>query len=309
MYRILLILVMCLIACNPIKLKYPKSFIAAECKTQNDQCVDYNGIKLQKETILKTKISRVSVISGGVKVSYTDKNQESIRLIYRDFYNKNIYHVLNDKVVLKEKVVKFKIPRSFKYEISKKIDDNLKYCINLTRSCDTQSYKNFLKHNEVLKDKLKIAKSRNKDHLSVMESYEWYAIAEEIFIFNETGTRKLKTIKPQGYSFRQVYDPTSKKFIHNKSLLKFPMGWIRRTDMAPKNLLLDSRKTKFIIAKLLYDKKCAKNDNINKPQHKKMIQKIFEKQIRSVKVAHKAINKEAFNTSKIEKRNKTLKCK
>lgn len=309
MSKMLLLLAFCLSACNPVKLKFPKNFIAAECKTNDDQCVEYKGKELQKGTILKTQIARAAVIQTGVKVSYSDKNQESIRLIYRDFYDKNIYHVLDDKIVFQEKVVKFKVPRSFKYEISKNIDENLKYCINLTRSCDTLSFKNLLKHKQILSDQLKIAKARNKKYGEVKESYEWYAIADQIFTYNETGSKKLKTFHPQGYSFRQEYDSKKQKFIYNKFLIKFPVGWIRRSDLAPKNLLLNPNKAEIMVAKLLYDKKCAKKDNVNKAKHKKMIQDIYEKQIRSIKIAYQVIQKKELDTSKIEKKNKSLECK
>jgi hypothetical protein len=309
MSKMLLLLAFCFIACNPVKLKFPKNFIAAECKTNDDQCVDYKGKKLQKGTILKTQIARAAVLGNGVKVSYSDKNQESIRLIYRDFYDKNIYHVLDDKIVFQEKVIKFKVPRSFKYEVSKNLDNNLKYCINLTRSCDTQSFKNLLKHKKTLSDQVKIAKNRNKKYGDIKESYEWYAVSDQIFTYNETGSKKLKTFPPQGYTFRQEYDSKKQKFIYNKFLIKFPVGWIRRSDLAPKNVLLNTKKAKIMVAKLLYDKKCANKDNVNKAKHKKMIQNIYDKQIRSIKVAYKVIMKKKLDTTKIERKNKSLECK
>jgi hypothetical protein len=301
---LLLIIVLTVFASCNKRYKFPENFMALDC-LEGQECIDFQNMRIKKEPILIVKAEKVTLTEAGFNITLASKTNKSILHIKRKFPQNKLMHFY-DKKLFNVDAIKNDVHH---YNYQAKAENKLTVCAKINGTCDHLNYK-LKKENKVRQQlSLKRLKNINKNYMHVSESLEWVGLYDRLFVFNKDASKTIKTISANKISLRQVFNSKSKKFIYTSNMIKFDFGWLKRTDIAPKNIQYTRSYYVKKITRLMLEKKCIDREQL-KGQNKSIsnVENFLDKMIRSLVIGHKAIMKKDFNQARVSKRIKGITC-
>lgn len=286
----------------------PYQFVGIKCLELDTDCVDIEQQKILRTPILKTKIKRTILQMDGFSVVYEDDTQKNLNKMLKDFPHREYIHVQNNKIFYQSiEHNEFSIRFTIKNNLT--AEENFKRCIDFSRKCDKEEFDLQTKNIEIQNSKLAVIRNREKNAKKIYESLRWLPIFDQLFIYDKEG-KKIKTINSKTLTFQQDFDDIKNQFIYNKDLIKFTIGWIKRSDIAPENIFINLKNVLPELSKLHYELRCLnkKNLELNK-QDSRLVEKFIKAQIRSLEIAHESLSSRPLaGYDKLKKALKNYQC-